>query len=96
MGGKPGKPLFLPLVRDDNWWNDHRGYKVDHDNTDCSRPVARECLDKASRSKEQVVVSTETDENGGVRVRVVIGGWFVIGNAGASVRGNHTAHRRFD
>jgi hypothetical protein len=37
--------------------------------------------------QEQVVVSTETDENGGVRVRVtLLAAGFVIGNAGASVR----------
>ena len=82
---------------DDNWWNDHRGYKVDHDNTDCSRPKWPEnAWTRRRGSRASGCVDRDGREWWSSRESHAIGGWFCDRERRRFGSRNHTAHRRFD
>ena len=87
-GGKPGKP-FVPSAGAPMTTG---GTTTEATKSTTTTPIVQgpsgpRMPGQGVEEQEQVVVSTETDENGGVRVRVtLLAAGFVIGNAGASVR----------
>ena len=95
-GGKPGKP-FVPSAGAAMTTG---GATTEATKSTTTTPIVQgpsgpRMPGQGVEEQEQVVVSTETDENGGVRVRVtLLAAGFVIGNAAPLAK--HTAHRRFD